>query len=76
MRRVSVAYGPPGAAGVSTLMSVGDVPVMSSQQRLGELGGKVAVGVWLLGLATGNSNLKRVAFWGGIASLGFRVLSK
>jgi hypothetical protein len=74
-----VAYGPPGVKGVTTLMSVGDADDATAPtplERFADVGGKAALVVWVVSLATGNRTLDRVAFWGGMAALGARLITR
>jgi len=65
---MQIDYGPPGARGVTTLMSVGELDGIVDSGELTQTAhtvGVVSVGVWLFGFVAGDRKLRKTAFRAG-----------
>ncbi len=77
MQTVIAEYGPPGHKGVTSIMGLGanDLDPAAYQQSNRTVG-MVAVGVWALGLISGNKPLRDFGFGAGVALFAAGLLTR
>ena len=73
---MKIAHGPPGAHGVTTLMSVGSDGLDPRISDTARLVGIAASGVWAYGWATKQKGIKKVGLGVAMAALVVELLSK
>jgi hypothetical protein len=69
---VRIAYGPPGAKGVTTIVGLGaeDVEPHPADKLLGRAGW-IGIAIWAVGVVTNRSQIRGVGL--GVAATGFGV---